>query len=203
MDTLKQYLQAHRQEMDVEIPPADLLPHIQAGAVAPAAKAVLIKYLIGFGILAIIGTGAWWMIQQQKAVQLPAPSTPPNDVMQQDTVPVQKDTMPAQPVIQPRKKKLPQTPPAPPVIHKHKKSVDTVHHEPQPRIKKNIDTIVHQPQPRIKKNVDTTVHSPQPRIKKPINTIDRPSPPRIKKNVIPPNPPTQSRLKKKTLPPIT
>jgi hypothetical protein len=167
MDKLKQYLQEHRQEMDVEIPPTDLLSHIQTGAVAAAAKAVLIKYLIGIVILAIVGTAAWLTIQKQKAVQPSAPSTPPKEVIQKDTVPVQKDTMPAQSVIQPRKKKALRTPPSPPVIHKHKKSVDTVHHEPQPRIKKNIDTTVHQPQPRIKKS---------------INTIDRPTPPRIKKN---------------------
>jgi hypothetical protein len=175
MDKLKQYLQEHRREMDVEIPPTDLLPLIHAGASAGAGvSAVVIKSIIAFSALAVIGSGVWLAMHTQKPAYTPAPVTPPKEVIQKDTVPVQKDTVPAmqvQPVI--KHKKIKKAPPSPPVIHKHKKNVDTAIPPTPPRIKKNRDTI----HPAI---------MPHPT-----------------KKVNPPQPPPPARPKKKTSPPIT
>jgi type IV secretory pathway VirB10-like protein len=153
MDKLKQYLQEHRDAMDVEIPPADLLQHIQAGTVAHAGKAVLAKYVIyimAIGVLAVSGTAAWLMIHKQKAT--PAPVAPSKKVMPTDTVPIQKDTMPVSPV-QPviKHKKIHKVPPATPVIHKHKKVVDTTEHQPKPRSKKKVEPADQPIKPRPKK----------------------------------------------------
>jgi len=158
MDKLKQYLQTHRQQMDVEIPPTDLLPYIQAGAVGPAANTVLTKYIIGISLLAVVGAGAWLLMHKQEVTSTPPPVTPPKEVIQKDTVPVQKDTMPAtpvQPVIQ--HKKIPKVLPTQHVIRKHKKSVDTVVHPIKPRPKKTTKLINHPTKPHPKKKAQPPI----------------------------------------------
>jgi hypothetical protein len=149
MDKLKQYLQEHRQELDIEMPPADLLPHIHAGAVAPTTTAMLIKYIITISVLTAIGTGAWLLMHKQKPTYTPAPVAPQKEVIQKDTVPVQKDTTQAQPAI--KYKKTNKVPPSPPVIRKHKKSADTAVRPIHPRKKKHVVTVNHPTPPRKKK----------------------------------------------------
>jgi len=138
MDKLKIYLREHRAALDVEMPPADLWQQIQAGAAAQAAKAMLIKYIVGIGVAAVVGAGVWMMSHQQQTMPIPEPVTPPKEVILKDTVP---DTPAQQPVpaIKHKKKKA-QRPPAPVAVRKHKKAPAPAVQPVPPRKKKKAVT---------------------------------------------------------------
>lgn len=146
MDKLKQYLRENREMLDVECPPEDLWPAVQAQAAVRAPVSVPVKALGSLCVVVVVASGVWLVMNKKNPAPVAIPKTPQKNIMPADTVsPPSADTaifrvkpgLPA-PVTPPEQKSARNRSTDTPAVKKFKKLPDSTQHKPVIHKKKKV-----------------------------------------------------------------